>query len=50
MRTYGVNQVFRFVEGIWLPRKSRQINKKSEKTYFSSDVRNSSELPSYIDI
>ena len=25
MRTYGVNQVFRFVEGIWLHRKSRQI-------------------------
>ena len=25
-RAYGVNQVFRFVEGIWLHRKSRQIN------------------------
>ena len=25
MRTYGVNQEFRFVEGIWLGRKSRQI-------------------------
>ena len=24
MRTYGVNQAFRFVEGIWLHRKSRQ--------------------------
>ena len=23
--TYGVNQAFRFVEGIWLQRKSRQI-------------------------
>ena len=25
MRTYGVNQAFRFVEGIWLHRKSHQI-------------------------
>ena len=25
MRTYGVNQAFRFVEGIWLHQKSRQI-------------------------
>ena len=25
LRTYGVNQVSRFVEGIWLQRKSRQI-------------------------
>ena len=25
MRTHGVNQIFRFVEGIWLHRKSRQI-------------------------
>ena len=25
MRTYGVNQAFRFGEGIWLHRKSRQI-------------------------
>ena len=25
MRTYGVNQDFRFAEGIWLHRKSRQI-------------------------
>ena len=25
MRTHGVNQAFRFVEGIWLHRKSRQI-------------------------
>ena len=25
MRTHGVNQGFRFVEGIWLHRKSRQI-------------------------
>ena len=25
LRTYGVNQAFRFVEGIWLHRKSHQI-------------------------
>ena len=25
MRTYGVNQAFQFVEGIWLHRKSRHI-------------------------
>ena len=25
MRTHGVNQAFRFVEGIWLHRKSHQI-------------------------
>ena len=25
MRTHGVNQAFRFVEGIWLHRKSLQI-------------------------
>ena len=37
--TRGVNQVFRFVEGIWLHRKSRQI--------FHS-CATISELPSYI--
>ena len=31
MRTHGVNQLFRFVEGIWLHRKSRQILLFSEK-------------------
>ena len=31
MRTHGVNQAFRFVEGIWLQRKSRQIRFFSEK-------------------
>ena len=25
VRTYGVNQAFPLAEGIWLPRKSRQI-------------------------
>ena len=34
---------FRFAEGIWLHRKSRQIRFFSEKTIFSG-----SELPSYI--
>ena len=35
VRTYGVNQIFRFAEGIWLNRKSCQ-------------VRLFLELPSYI--
>ena len=34
VRTHGVNQVFRFVEGIWLHRQSRQIRFFSEKTLF----------------
>ena len=38
---YGENQAFRFFEGIWLQRKSRQIRFFfSEKTYFTSYVRN----------
>ena len=40
MRTYGVNQEYRFVGGIWLHRKSRQIRFFSEITYFPSYVRN----------
>ena len=31
MHTHGVNQAFRFVGGIWLHRKSRQIRKKNRK-------------------
>ena len=31
MRTHGVNQAFRFVEDIWLHRKSHQIRFFSEK-------------------
>ena len=31
MRTHGVNQAFRFVEGIWLHQKSHQIQFFSEK-------------------
>ena len=34
MRTYGVNQAFQFVKGIWLHRKSRQIRFFSEKDLF----------------
>ena len=40
LRTYGVNQVFRFVEGTWLHRKSLQILFFFEKTYFKSYLRN----------
>ena len=37
VRTYGVNQVFRFVKGIRLLRQSRQFQKKTrETTYFTS--------------
>ena len=34
MRIHGVNQAFRFVEGIWLHRKSHQIRFFSEKDLF----------------
>ena len=40
VRTYGVNQVFPFVEDIWLHRKSRQIQFFSGKTNFTTYVRN----------
>ena len=40
MRTYEVNQVFRYVEGIWLNGKSRRILFFLEKAYFTSYVRN----------
>ena len=50
MRTYGVNPTFRFVEGIWIHRNSRQIRrkKKSEWTYFNYTCATCSEIPSYI--
>ena len=35
MRTHGVNQAFRFVEGIWLHRKGRQIGYFTRKDPFS---------------
>ena len=34
MSTRGVNRAFRFVEGIWFHRKSRQIEKKIGKDLF----------------
>ena len=39
---YGINQLFRFVEDIWLQRKSRQIGFffSREKTYFTLYERN----------
>ena len=41
MRTHRVKQEFRFVEGIWLHRKSRQTRFFfRKKTFFSSSVRN----------
>ena len=49
MRTYGVNQEFRFAEGIWLHRKSRQI-----RFFFGKDLSlhhtcaTCSEQPSHI--
>ena len=49
MRTYGVHQTFRFVEGIWLHRESRQIRKKNWKRPISHNTcATYSELPSYI--
>ena len=39
MRTFGVNQAFRFFKGIWLHGKTRQIE-NSEKNCFTSYVRN----------
>ena len=47
LRTYGVNMVFRFIEGIWLEL-DRVITKfLSEITYFTSYVR-ISETPFYM--
>ena len=41
LRTYGVNQEFRFAEGIWLHRKSRRIPFYfRKKTFFTSYMRN----------
>ena len=49
MRTYGIIQVFRFVEGIWVRQKSRQIQffrgKKPILLHLSTTY---SELPSDI--
>ena len=48
-RTYGVNQAFRYVEGIWLHRKSRQIKKLFRKRRILHHMcATCPELPSYI--
>ena len=46
LRPNGVNQAFRFVQGIWLHWKSRQIRKK--KPILHHTCATWSELPSYI--
>ena len=49
MRTHGVNQAFRFVEGIWLNRKSRQIrNIFRKRAILRHTCTTRSDLPSYI--
>ena len=48
MRTYGVYQLFRFVEGIWLHRKSRQIRFFRKRPILLHTCARCSELPSYI--
>ena len=48
MRTYGVNQKFRFVEGIWSHRKGHQIRTFSgKKTCLHHTCATCAELPSY---
>ena len=49
MRTYEVNQAFRFVEGIWLHQKIRQILFFSQKRpILRHTCAICSDLPSYI--
>ena len=51
MRTYVENQEFRFVKGIWLHQKRRQIRFfPPEITFFHHTRGKCSELPSYISI
>ena len=47
MRTYGVNLTFRYVEGIWLHRKSRQMRerKKRKRPILHHTCATCSELP-----
>ena len=46
--TYGVNQIFKFVEGIWLHKKSRQIRFFSRKIpILLHTCATCSEVPSY---
>ena len=50
MRTHGLNQAFRFVEGIRLHRKSRQIRKKTirKRSFLHHTCTTCHELSSYI--
>ena len=48
MRTYGVNEEFRFVESIWLHRKSRQSRFFSERPILHHTCATYSELSSYV--
>ena len=49
MCTYGVNEAFRFVECIWLYRKSRQIQIYNRKLpILHHTCATFSELPSYV--
>ena len=48
VRTYGVIQVFRFVEGIWLHRKDRQIRFFRKRPILLHMCATCSELPSYL--
>ena len=48
MRTHGVNKTFRFVEGIWLHRKSRQIRFFWKILIIHHTCAACSKLPSYI--
>ena len=48
VRTYGVNRVFRLVEGIWLHRMGRQIRFFWERPILLHTCATCSELPSYI--
>ena len=48
MRTYGVNKENRFVEGIRLLRKSRQIRGKKSGKNLNNTCATCSEPPSYI--
>ena len=50
VRTYGVNQIFRFFEGNWLHRKSRQIRHyfSRKRPFLRCLCAACSDLPSYI--
>ena len=48
VRTYGLNQVFRFVKGIWLHRNSRIIFFSRKRPILLHMCATCSELPSYI--